>query len=400
VTIQGIGYRFVPYAQTATAPLPIPANTFVGRAPERARIGSALDGGARLVTLVGPGGVGKTRLALEVAATRRPAWFCDASEARDAAGLDAALGQGLRGPGRHRAVETLLEELGPGLVVLDNLEQVVDAAATAIPAWLAKAPELVVVATSREALGLVDEHLVDVEPLLGRRLDEGIALLVARAAQMGVDLDRSDPDVVDLVGRMDGLPLGLELAAARLRSRGPRELAGDLDAPRRGVPARHRSLDAAVAWSWEWLGDEDRAALEALAELRGTFVADAALALGVSSDRVDALVQRSLVQRYAESGRWGLLETVRRFVRAHQRDAAASADRHLAWCLAHAEDRDGARRTDARRPAGRRRARDHHPSPAGGGGVPPAPAEGLPHRHLRSAGGAGPDDASATGLAG
>jgi predicted ATPase len=346
VTIQGVGYRFVPLAETAPAPLPIPANTFVGRQTERARIGAALDAGARLVTLVGPGGVGKTRLALEVAASRRPAWFCDASDARDAAGLDAALGQGLRGPGRHRAVEQLLGELGPGLVVLDNLEQVVDAAATAIPAWLAQAPGLVVLATSREALGLVDEHLVDVEPLLGRRLDEGVALLVARAAQMGVDLDRSDPDVVELVGRMDGLPLGLELAAARLRSRGPRELAGDLDAPRRGVPARHRSLDAAVAWSWEWLGDEDRAALEALAEFRGTFTAGSALALGVSSDRVDALVQRSLVQRYGESGRWGLLETVRRFVRAHQRDAGALADRHLAWCLASSEEPEGPTRAD------------------------------------------------------
>lgn len=346
VTIQGVGYRFVPCAESAPAPLPIPANTFVGRDPERARIEAALDGGARLVTLVGPGGVGKTRLALEVAATRRPAWFCDASDARDAAGLDAALGQGLRGPGRHGAVETLLGDLRPGLVVLDNLEQVVDAAAAAIPAWLAKVPGLVVLATSREALGLVDEHLVDVEPLVGRRLDEGVALLVARAAQMGVDLDRSDPDVVDLAGRMDGLPLGLELAAARLRTRGPREVAGDLDAPRRGVPARHRSLDAAVAWSWDWLGDEDRAALEALAELRGTFVAEAARALGVSSDRVDALVQRSLVQRYPESGRWGLLETVRRFVRAHQRDGGAFADRHLAWCLASGEERDGPTRAD------------------------------------------------------
>lgn len=335
ITVQGTGYRFVPYLSPEASLLPRPANRFVGRIAERARIGLLLDGGARLVTLVGPGGVGKTRLALEVAVDRPNATFCDASEARERGALSSAAHQALaaRAHTRHATIEPLLADLGNVLLVLDNVEQVLDSAAELISDWLQRAPGLVLLVTSREPLGLIDEHLVDVAPLLGPRADDAVALLLERSRQLDVLLDPTDPDVAALVQRMDGLPLGLELAAAQLRTRRPAEITSDIGVRRRGIAARHTSLDSAVSWSWDLLGEDEQGALSALAELRGPWPLSAALALGVSVSHVDRLVERSLVQRYPQTSRWGLLETVRRFARPRQRDPNKTAERHIQWCV-------------------------------------------------------------------
>ncbi len=255
-----------------------PLTSFRGRGAELDLVADRLTGG-RLVTLLGPGGAGKTRLALEAARAREPhlrdgvRWveLAPVGEARELPGaVLAAVGRRESGvldrlPTAHEAGERLREVFGgqQALLVLDNCEHLVDAAARLADDLLGACPGLSVLATSREALGIPGEALVPVGPLP----DDDAARLFAdraEAARPGLALD--DGLVRDLCRRLDGMPLALELAAARLRTLGLGQVVARLDdrfalltgGSRVALP-RHQTLRAVVEWSWEALTPTEQA---------------------------------------------------------------------------------------------------------------------------------------------
>ncbi|MFJ9123233.1 ATP-binding protein [Streptomyces sp. NPDC102340] len=296
---------------------------------------------ARVVTVVGPGGLGKTRLAYAV--TRRAGQRVVhavplagvPADADIAAEVASALGVG---EGRHGAVaghapadpvSGIVRALGagPALLVLDNCEHVVGAVADLVQALLSRARDLSVLATSRSPLGLTSEAVYALPELASDTCVELFGQR-ARAARPGVDLP---PDAVaELCGHLDGLPLAVELAAARVRVLSVPEIArrlGDRFALLRGgvrdVPERHRTLHAVVEWSWNLLADEARAAMCTLSVFPGGFSADAGErvlgkgALGVPDvlDVLEQLVEQSLltVADTPSGVRFRMLETVREF---------------------------------------------------------------------------------------
>jgi predicted ATPase/DNA-binding SARP family transcriptional activator len=311
--------------------LPAPVGSFVGRDADLARLASLLRDN-RLVTLTGFGGVGKTRLALTCAAAAGEAWFVELdSAAEPLAALDAALGP-------NPLATPVFERLGSSLVVLDNCEHVVEAAAALCVQLLASAPDVRVLATSREPLGIPGEVVHPVAPL---DVDHAVRLFSAR---VGVALD---PDVVRRVCvALDGIPLALELAAARARSLSAAQLESRVDSRLRLLdrgtrtgPARHRTLRAVIDWSWELLPDAERALLARLAVFVGGATAAAVHAVcGAGQDLWDvedllgALVEKSLVVRTGE--RYRLLETVREYALEQGRSDPAG---HAAYYVALAE---------------------------------------------------------------
>lgn len=363
----GVGFRFVPLA-TAAPPraAPAPRRTadpdLVGRDEALGEIHGLLGQGRRLITLTGPGGVGKTRLALAVADGRSgPVRVCLAEGARDTAGLDAALARALEIPlstGDPAArVAAALQALGPAVLVVDNLEQAVDAAAEGLPRWLGAAPDLQILATSRVPLAIADEQVWDLAPLAWgdeARPGPAVALLWARAEQAGgrweVAAERGAG--VRLAQALDGLPLALELAAARARLFTPTgllaQLAGQLDvfrARERDGPERHRTLRAAIAWSWALLPAEQQRLLALLSLFQDDagFDAVCAVAGGEPVDVLDGLedlVHQSLAVARPDAGgvpRVALLASVRLFAA----DALAEGDEGPAalaalgrWCAA------------------------------------------------------------------
>ncbi|WP_053733416.1 BTAD domain-containing putative transcriptional regulator [Nocardia sp. NRRL S-836] len=247
--------------------LPAPVGSFVGRASDLAAL-DALLASNRLVTLTGFGGVGKTRLALAHAATRDEAWFVELDSAADPlAALDAALGP-------NPLAMPVFARLGSALVVLDNCEHVVDAAAALCARLLAEAPGVSVVATSREPLGIPGEVVHPVAPL---DVEHAVRLFTARVGSA------LDPGVVRRVCvALDGIPLALELAAARARSLSAQQLESRvqsrlrlLDRGARTGPARHRTLRAVIDWSWELLDSAERTLLARLAVFVGGATASA-----------------------------------------------------------------------------------------------------------------------------
>lgn len=318
---------------------------FVGRRGERDRL-AALIGEHRLVTVTGPGGMGKTRLAVETAAAAaRPAAFCD---------LAPLAGDDSDGPGLALAAV-------PGeatLVVLDNCEHVIDACRSAVAAFLAERPATTVVATSREALGLEGEQVV-VLPALEAESDAA-ALFLDRARLVVADYE---PDagtravIADLCRRVDGLPLAIELAAARLRLLAPAEMLDRLDERFRllarpqslsTASERHRTLEAAIDWSLDLLTDDERNLVRRLAVFPGAFDLDAAVTVGapvVDSDVVDVLdglVSKSILQsgRVGERTHFWLLESIRERARQWGEaagDAEAARLAHLGWLVGRIE---------------------------------------------------------------
>ena len=274
--------------------------SFVGRTDEVTRVGKALQT-CRLITLVGPGGAGKTRLAVEVAAVMRDnaldevadgIWLAELASVTDAADVpQAVLGAiGLRESrllpdGTQRitsrdARTRLLEGLADAraLLVLDNCEHLIDACAHLADALLAHSPRLRIVATSREPLGITGESLFVVPPL-GE--DPAVRLFADRAAAVSPEFSldgETRPLVIDIVRRLDGLPLAIELAAARLRTLPLAEISRRLTdrfrlltgGSRTALP-RHRTLRAVVEWSWELLSPAERL----LAERFSVFPAEA-----------------------------------------------------------------------------------------------------------------------------
>jgi predicted ATPase len=328
--------------------LPTPREGFVGRVDELADLLARLQRGERLVTVLGPGGAGKTRLSLQVAAREQQrveggAWFVDLSEATTADGVRYALAEALgieleprAGPA---ALGAALRARGRLLVVFDNVEQVVEAAAPLLSAWSAAAPQLSMICTSRVALDVRGEQRMFLGPL---REDEAVALFLARSG-------RSDhPAVVrPVVELLEGSPLAIELAAARaatltldqLRERLEQGILA-LRSTQRDLPARQRSLEASLVWSWELLGPSARAALSRLSVCEGGFdshAAEAILSRGADDpwalDVLQELVFASLVRADRATGRFSVLVSVRAFAAARLSAAElADAERlHARW---------------------------------------------------------------------
>ncbi|MEU1218357.1 AfsR/SARP family transcriptional regulator [Streptomyces microflavus] len=367
--------------------LPVPLTPLVGRRQALADLSQLLTR-ARLVTLTGPGGVGKTRLAVAAATAERDGarageladgtWLVEFSGIR--AGTPADLAQvvaatlGIRDdaphslPGTGTGTPSLPHRLAAALrdrrtlLVLDNCEHVVDAAAELTELLLRTAPGLRVLATGQEPLGLAGEAMFLVEPL---EPADAVRMFMERAAAAAPGFPR-DPDapdeperraVAEICRRLDGIPLALELAATRVRALGVRELAERLNDRfrvltfgQRGAPARQQTLRAVIDWSWELLSAPERIVLRRLAAHSDGCDLAAAEAVcagdGVARDEVldlvTRLVDRSLVVVVGgPSGpRYRLLESVAAYAteRLHEmEDLTAVRDRHLRHYRALAE---------------------------------------------------------------
>ncbi|WP_198168528.1 BTAD domain-containing putative transcriptional regulator [Herbidospora yilanensis] len=339
--------RPVPTPSATT--LPSALTSFIGRDDDLARI-DVLLGGGRLVTVVGPGGAGKTRLALEAARRRaHPAWLVDLASVTEPAEIAPAVlaAAGVRGPmfeARKRVeggeLDVLVGELGrrEGLLLVDNCEHLIDAVAHLVVALLSRCPELRVLATSREPLAVDGEALLPLSQLTlpapdadveQAREAASVRLFTERAAAVrpgfGVD-ETTLPDVVRVVRGLDGLPLALELAAARLRTLSLPDLADGLadrfrllTTGSRTAPPRHRTLRAVIAWSWDLLDEHERTVAERVSVLPGGVTAASATAVCAGTavpaaaipDLLAALVDRSLLQ--LAPGRHRMLETIREY---------------------------------------------------------------------------------------
>ncbi|MFD6418510.1 BTAD domain-containing putative transcriptional regulator [Streptomyces sp. NPDC060194] len=353
--------------------LPTPLTGLVGRDAAVDDVVGRLARG-RLVTLTGPGGVGKTRLAVEAARRQAGGGFPDGVWLVELAGLrggpadlapavamvlglhdDAPSGPVPSGGPAARLATALRDRTA--LLVLDNCEHVVEAAAALAASLLESAPGLRVLATSQEPLGLTGETVVAVEPLPS---PDAVRLFTERAAAAAPGFAPSDADrgaVAEICARLDGIPLALELAATRVRALGVERLAARLTdrfrlltTGRRGAPARQQTLRAMIDWSWELLGAPERIVLRRLAVHRDGCTLEAAEAVcagdGVSPedvlDLVTRLVDRSLV--VVVDGpcgpRYRLLESVAAYARerlAELEDLGAVRERHLRYFLALAE---------------------------------------------------------------
>jgi len=330
--------------------LPAFATTLIGRAAERAAVATAI-GRSRLVTLQGPGGVGKTRLAAvaaEDAAALFPSGeaFVDLVPAR--AGFVAravATALGVTEGSHQQLDEAIAAHLGSGrfLLVLDNCEHVIDEAAELVDGVLAACPNVRVLVTSRERLDLPTEHIVSIGSLpLGSDAEQ---LFSERALAADPQFVAEPAGVAELCARLDGLPLAIELAAARGASLGPTGLLAALDdalrllSGGRGGQKRHRSLHAVMSWSYDLLDDDEQALFRRLGVFVGALDIDAAAAVGGDrarvADQLGRLVDKSLVVHVrGPVSRWRMLETVRAFALA-QLSAAGEEDktqaRHLRW---------------------------------------------------------------------
>jgi predicted ATPase/DNA-binding CsgD family transcriptional regulator len=347
-------------AEPAEHNVPVPLTSLIGRSRELDGIGEVLRR-TRLVTLTGPAGVGKTRLATEVARRqvgRRPdgVWLVDLTAGPEpAAEVARTLDVGGRSP--TAPTELLRGYLADRdlLLVIDNCEHVIDACARLASSLLSSCANLRILATSRESLGVTGETVWRLDPL---QAEAGHRLFVERARQREPEFipdAATDATIAELCERLDHLPLAIELAAARIGVMSPAEILADLEArlgalgggPRLS-PARHKTVRAAVEWSYELLDASEQRAFRTLAVFVGGFDAGAATAVvpGLTVDAVARLVDKSVVASGKTSRgttRYRLLETVREH--AHELLVASgelegARRRHLHHYLAIAEQAD------------------------------------------------------------
>jgi predicted ATPase/class 3 adenylate cyclase len=307
--------------------LPTERDAFVGRKADLQDLAHRLQQKAALVSVVGTGGVGKTRLVIRYGWSwlgdyAGGVWFCDLSEARSVEGIAYAVAQGLEVPlGKGDPIVQLGHAIagrGHCLVVLDNFEQVARHAAATLGRWLDRAREAQFVVTTREVLGLPGEQTLALASLAA---SEGAALFVARARSAKRDFEPDDVASIDaLVQLLDGLPLAIELAAARVRTMSPETLLQRMGerfkllASLGGRHSRQATLRATLDWSWELLSRDEQQALAQLSVFEGGFTlpaAEAVLALEKTwpTDAVQGLVDKSLVRRVS-GDRFDLLLSV------------------------------------------------------------------------------------------
>jgi predicted ATPase len=306
---------FPPLKTISNSNLPLPPEPLLGRKKELADVLRLLRDGARLVTITGPGGIGKTRFALDVAAElvdefRDGVWWVGLAPLRDpmlvVPAIAAALGA--RDLGELRAKRTLL--------LLDNLEQVVDAAPD-LAELLRTCPEVTALVTSREPLQVAGEREYPLSPLPE---SPAVELFRQRAEGITPAFDGDYGDVVELCNRLDRLPLAIELAAARTRSVSVGDLLQRLDrrlplltSRRRDVDDRQRTLRATIEWSYDLLEEDDQRFFASLGVFAGSFdTAGAGEVCAADLDLLESLVAKSLLRR-AEGDRFFMLETIREF---------------------------------------------------------------------------------------
>ncbi len=362
-------------------------NSFVGRERDLDTLAGLVASGERLVTVTGPGGIGKTRIVQRLASTRESAShdlssrvfaFCDLTEAQDAGDICAAVGRALGvalGMSRtridaSRQIGDALAGRGPLVVVLDNFEQIVEHAAATLGAWIDRAPAAQFVVTSRERLRLTGEYVFELAPLSlphhGAPADESdaVRLLLSRVQRTRRTFDATPETIValaEIAERLDGIPLAIELAAARLGTISATELLqrmGDrfalLGHGPRNVQARQSTLRGSIDWSWNLLEPFEQEALAQCSMFRGGFeIGDAERVIDLSRhttapplfDVLQALREKSLVnvshaEAASEPQRLALLQTIREYALdklTRGGNAAAAALRHARHFVAHAE---------------------------------------------------------------
>jgi len=377
IAVHGVGYRFVPPPEEVprfATPAPPPARTtnlrsdrtaFFGREQQLAQLGELLSDDARLISIVGPGGVGKTRLAL--AAGRLAQQVCDGvflvdlTEAEDTSGILAAVGKTLSIPLTVNADESSLVDTvgramasrGRLLLILDNFEQLVPFAADTVGAWLALAPSVRFLVTTRQRLRLRGEQLLQLNPMTGVEARE---LFIDRARAVGAELTPADHDDIDrIIDRLDGLPLAIELAATRARVLSLDQLYDRLERrfkvladPKNAANPRQRTLQNAIDWSWDLLDTHERRALAQCSVFVGGFSLEAAEeVLEVDDDApwtldlVEALRDKSLLRIYEPDDlpgelRFGMYDSIREYARAKLDEADGTErarQRHANWML-------------------------------------------------------------------
>lgn len=359
--------------------LPVQVTSFVGRGEESERVAATLEQ-ARVVTLTGVGGVGKTRLALHVAGTRSMSahyrdgcWLCELGAVRDPEAVPDALVAAFGVEPRQgvTVIDALLEYLRTKelLVVLDNCEHLVQPVGELVARIEQSCPSVQVLATSREGLGVAGEWILAVGSLpvaeAGADLEairscDAVRLFVERAQSAKADfaLDTGNAAAVAHVcRRLDGIPLAIELAAARVTTLSAAELAGRLDqrfrilaGGQRSAVKRHQTLRAAIDWSYELLGEAEQRMLDRLSVFAGGFALDAAEAVTVGEaverqdvlDLLSALVSRSLVEADTQGPetRYRLLETIRDYAQElldRRGETTRTRNRHAMWYATYAE---------------------------------------------------------------
>lgn len=344
--------------ERTTGNLPLELTSFVGRSADMERLKRLLTQ-SRLATLTGMGGVGKTRLALRAAADVRTdfpdgAWLVQLDALRDPALLvdSVAAALGLRDQPARALQDVVIDHLATRelLLVLDNCEHVVDAVATFVESLLRVCEKVRVLATSREPLGLPGEQLLplsplacpdeDAEPTLGGLADyDAVALFAERAAAAvpGFELTDENKDAVARIcSRLDGLPLAIELATARLKAMTPSQILDRLSSRytllshgHRGAPARQQNLEWSIGWSYDLCTPAEQLLWGRLSVFAGGFELDAAQHVGGDGfeseefvDLLSALVDKSILLRSEANGviRFRLPETLRSFGRRKVED--------------------------------------------------------------------------------
>jgi predicted ATPase/class 3 adenylate cyclase len=371
VLVSGLPTDFPPLrtGERVVGNIPVALTTFVGREREREAVRDLLHT-ARLVTLIGPPGTGKTRLVIEAAAQvanefQDGAWFVALESVADPGQVPAAVAAAVkvREVGGKSVADVLVDHFRTrqSLLILDNFEQVLEAAPL-LTDLLGGAPSLSIVATSQAELRLSGEHLYPVAPLdlTGALESDAARLFVDRVMSVVPDfvvtLDNA-ATIAEICARLDGLPLAIELAAARVRGLGIDEVLRRLDrrlsllsTGPRDAPDRHRTLRAALAWSHELLRPEEAVLFRRLGVFSGgaapgaiervcvdDAVGDPSAGVGDAVGALDELIRHSLVQTDRAAGgiRYRLLETVREFAIERLDDSGESTAthrRHGEWC--------------------------------------------------------------------
>ncbi len=337
--------------------LPTRLDSFFGRERELSELTQRIAGGQRLITVLGAGGMGKTRLSQHFGGTQLGdfaggVWFCDLTETQSRSGILSAMASALEVPltGKDPAEQLadVILDRGRVLVILDNFEQVVDQAPDTVGSWLQRAPEAVFLATSRAPLHISGEKVFLLDP---RPTAEAVNLFYDRARAVLPDFVRTkdnEPVVTEIVERLDCMSLALELAAARVRMLPPRKILSRLSqrfkllrGQRRDQPARQATLRGAIDWSWELLKPHERSALAQLSVFHGGCTLESAEAV-VNLERfedepwvpdlVEALIDHSLLRRvepYPGHVRYRMLESIREYAAEKLgEETAATSLRH------------------------------------------------------------------------